>query len=90
MYRTPVMVMGDGMLGQMMEPVEFKAQETRELPEKTWAATGTKGQRKHNVINSLYLQSEELEKHNIKLEAKYTEIKKNEVRYEMYKEKMLN
>ena len=84
-YRTPVMVVADGMIGQMMEPVDFdKERKTRELPEKTWAANGTKGQRKPNVINSLYLQSEELEEHNLKLEKKYKAIEENEVQYEMY------
>lgn len=84
-YRTPVMVVADGMIGQMMEPVDFdKERKTRELPEKTWAANGTKGKRKPNVINSLYLQSEELEQHNLKLEKKYKEIEENEVQYEMY------
>ncbi|KYH35248.1 2-oxoglutarate oxidoreductase subunit KorA [Clostridium tepidiprofundi DSM 19306] len=84
MYRTPCMVMGDGMLGQMMEPVEFKDRQKRELPEKTWAATGLKGRKQHNVINSLFLKPEELEEHNYKLQRKYEEIKKNEVRYELY------
>ena len=84
-YRTPVMVVADGMIGQMMEPVDFdKERKTREIPEKTWAANGTKGQRKPNVINSLYLQSEELEQHNLKLEKKYKAIEENEVQYEMY------
>ena len=84
-YRTPVMVVADGMIGQMMEPVDFdKERKTREVPEKTWAANGTKGQRKPNVINSLYLQSEELEEHNLKLEKKYKAIEENEVQYEMY------
>lgn len=85
LYRTPVMVVADGMIGQMMEPVDFdKERKTRKLPEKTWAANGTKGQRKPNVINSLYLQSEELEEHNLKLEKKYKTIEENEVQYEMY------
>ena len=84
-YRTPVMVVADGMIGQMMEPVDFdKERKTREIPQKTWATTGTKGQRKPNVINSLYLQSEELEQHNLKLEKKYKAIEENEVQYEMY------
>ena len=84
-YRTPVMVVADGMIGQMMEPVDFdKERKTRELPEKTWAANGTKGERKPNVINSLYLQSEELEQQNLKLEKKYQAIEENEVQYEMY------
>ncbi|WP_373897515.1 3-methyl-2-oxobutanoate dehydrogenase subunit VorB [Haloimpatiens sp. FM7315] len=84
MYRTPCMVMGDGMLGQMMEPVEFKERQAIELKEKTWAANGLNGREKHNVINSLYLKPEDLEKHNIKLQEKYKEIKEKEVRYELY------
>lgn len=85
LYRTPVMVLADGMIGQMMEPVDFdKERKTREIPQKAWATTGTKGQRKPNVINSLYLQSEELEQHNLKLEKKYKAIEENEVQYEMY------
>ena len=85
LYRTPVMVLADGMIGQMMEPVDFdKERKTREIPQKTWATTGTKGQRKPNVINSLYLQTEELEQHNLKLEKKYKAIEENEVQYEMY------
>ena len=85
LYRTPVMVLADGMIGQMMEPVDFdKERKTREIPQKTWATTGTKGQRKPNVINSLYLQSEELEQHNLKIEKKYKAIEENEVQYEMY------
>ena len=85
LYRTPVMVLADGMIGQMMEPVDFdKERKTREIPQKTWATTGTKGQRKPNVINSLYLQSEEIEQHNLKLEKKYKAIEENEVQYEMY------
>jgi len=84
-YRTPVMVVADGMIGQMMEPVDFdKERRARELPEKTWASNGTKGERIPNVINSLYLQSEELEQHNLKLEKKYQTIEENEVQYEMY------
>ncbi|MGL4730377.1 MAG: 3-methyl-2-oxobutanoate dehydrogenase subunit VorB [Clostridium sp.] len=84
MYRTPVMVMGDGMLGQMMEPVEFKEREQKQLPEKTWAANGLHGRKQHNVINSLYLKPEQLEEHNKHLQEKYAKIKENEVRYEMF------
>jgi 2-oxoglutarate/2-oxoacid ferredoxin oxidoreductase subunit alpha len=84
-YRTPVMVMGDGMLGQMMEPVEFKERQKRELPSKdSWATTGLKGRKSHNITNSLYLKAEELEAHNIKLQAKFAEIEKNEVKYELF------
>ena len=83
-YRNPVMILGDGMIGQMMEPVEFKAPEKRELPEKDWATVGTGGKRKPNIINSLYLEAEELERHNIKLQKKYQEMKQNEVKVESY------
>lgn len=84
MYRTPVMVMGDGMIGQMMEPVEFKEREARALPEKDWAADGLNGRAKHNVINSLFLKADELEQHNLKLGRKFDAIKEHEVRYELY------
>lgn len=85
-YRTPCMIMGDGMLGQMMEPVEFKERVQRELPSKDdWKADGLRGRKKHNIINSLYLQPELLEKHNEYLSKKYKEIKNNEVKYELYK-----
>ncbi len=83
-YRTPVMIMGDGMMGQMMEPVEFKEREARELPVKTWAAEGLRGRKTHNVINSLYLKPEGLEDHNKKLQAKFKAIKENEVKYELF------
>lgn len=83
-YRTPVMVMGDGMLGQMMEPVEFADVEERELPVKEWAANGLGDRKKHNVINSLFLKADELENHNIHLFKKFDAIKANEVRYELY------
>ncbi|MBB6215119.1 2-oxoglutarate ferredoxin oxidoreductase subunit alpha [Anaerosolibacter carboniphilus] len=83
-YRNPVMVIGDGMIGQMMEPIEFNEPKKRELPEKDWATTGTKGARKPNIINSLALDPAELEKHNIKLKAKYNAMEENEVRYEAY------
>ena len=82
-YRNPVMVMGDGMLGQMMEPVEFKDRTKRVLPVKDWVASGLNGRKTHNIINSLFLEADILEKHNIHLQAKYEEIAKNEVRYEI-------
>lgn len=82
-YRTPVMLIGDGMIGQMMEPVEFKEPPKRDLPPKDWATTGTKGKRKTNVINSLYLDPAELERHNLKLLERYKEIEKKEVKCEV-------
>ncbi|MGL5439366.1 MAG: 3-methyl-2-oxobutanoate dehydrogenase subunit VorB [Filifactoraceae bacterium] len=81
-YRIPVIVLADGMIGQMMEAVEFKDRPKVELPEKTWATTGTKGKRKPNIINSLYLKPEVLEEHNIHLQAKYDEITAKEVLFE--------
>lgn len=83
-YRNPVMILGDGMIGQMMEPVEFREVKKRNLPEKTWATVGTKGQRKPNIINSLFIDPAECEKHNLKLFEKYKEIEKNEVKVEEY------
>jgi 2-oxoglutarate ferredoxin oxidoreductase subunit alpha len=81
-YRIPVMVLGDGMIGQMMEAVEFKEYVPRELPDKDWATTGTKESREPRIINSLYLEPELLQEHNNNLEIKHKLIEKNEVRYE--------
>jgi len=83
-YRTPVMVIADGMIGQMMEPVEFNERTGRELGEKTWATVGTKEEREPNIINSLFLQPEELEVHCIRLEKKYETMRENECRWEEY------
>lgn len=83
-YRNPVMVVGDGMIGQMMEPIEFKEPKKRELPPKDWATTGTQGKRKPNIINSLRLDPQELENLNFKFQEKYKEMEEKEVRYEMF------
>lgn len=83
-YRNPVLILGDGMIGQMMEPVEFKERTKKDLPSKEWATTGTKGTRKPNIVNSLYLNAEDLEKHNVKLQAKYDIMREKEVRVESY------
>ncbi len=82
-YRNPVLILGDGLIGQMMEPVEFHdgRQPIKELEPKTWAATGCDGSRPTNVINSLFLDPAELEQHNIKLTAKYDLMTADEVRY---------
>ncbi|MBU0718217.1 MAG: 3-methyl-2-oxobutanoate dehydrogenase subunit VorB [Planctomycetes bacterium] len=83
-YLTPVMVMGDGMIGQMMEPVEFPPErDIATLPEKPWAATGARG-RAPNIINSLYLNEDECNANNWKLKEKYDEIVKREKRSEAY------
>jgi len=85
-YRNPVMVLGDGLIGQMMEPVEFGTERkpVRELAPKTWAATGWKGDRPRAIINSLFLDPEVLERHNRKLKAKYDAMERDEVRVATY------
>lgn len=84
-YRNPVMILGDGMLGQMMEPVDFDniKKSGRQIPEKTWATTGMGSRKVRNIINSLELDPQVLENHNIDLFKKYERAEKNEVRYEM-------
>jgi 2-oxoglutarate/2-oxoacid ferredoxin oxidoreductase subunit alpha len=81
-YRMAVMILGDGALGQMMEPVEFNALPRTDLPAKTWASTGLKGRTKPNIINSLHLLPEKLELHNIHLQEKYALVNQKEIRYE--------
>lgn len=81
-YRNPVMVLADGMIGQMMEPIEWKDFEPAKLPPKDWATTGTKGKRKHNIINSLFIDAAGCEQHNIDLAKKYDAMQANEIRFE--------
>lgn len=86
-YRTPAMILSDGVIGQMMEKVvlpPFKPRRTEEeiLKECPWASTGCDGSRKRNVITSLELKSEVMEVRNIHLQEKYKTIRENEVRYE--------
>ena len=85
-YRNPVMILGDGLIGQMMEPVEFHEgrEPIKELEPKTWATTGCDGSRPTNIINSLFLDPEELEQHNIRLKAKYDKMVENEIRFATY------
>lgn len=82
-YRTPVMILADGMLGQMMEPVVLPERKT-EFIEKPWAVTGTKGKRPHNVVTSLHLQPEDLERTNVERFERYHRIKATEQRAEEY------
>jgi 2-oxoglutarate ferredoxin oxidoreductase subunit alpha len=83
-YRNPVMVIGDGMIGQMMEPVEFPDKyEEPELPEDDWALTGAKG-RPARIIKSLFLDPYALEQNSIDLFEKYEKMKAEEARYELY------
>ncbi|MEW6097282.1 MAG: 3-methyl-2-oxobutanoate dehydrogenase subunit VorB [bacterium] len=69
-YRNPAMILADGLLGQMIEPVELKPIKKAKLPPKTWTLTGAKG-REANVIKSLYIDPPKLEAHNWKLYEKY-------------------
>lgn len=82
-YRNQVFVLGDGALGQMMEPLEFKPIYTKPV-DKPWAARGLGTRKTPNIINSLYLKPEQLEAHNIKLQKKYQIITENETRWEEY------
>jgi 2-oxoglutarate ferredoxin oxidoreductase subunit alpha len=85
-YRNPVMILGDGFMGQMMEAVEFKeaSSSTDSSDAEEWAV-GYMGKRgKRALVKSLYLDPEELEQHNHKLHKKYDAMTQNEVRYESY------
>jgi 2-oxoglutarate ferredoxin oxidoreductase subunit alpha len=82
-YRTPVMVLGDGMIGQMMEPVEFVDRQPQTV-EKPWATDGKQGKREPNIINSLFIDPQALEDHNARLEEKFDLMKKNETRVETF------
>ena len=82
-YRTPVIILGDGLLGQMMEPIVLPKPQaaSRKPQDKPWALTGCKG-RKANVVKSFYLKEGDLEKFNLKLQKKYRQIRLKEERYE--------
>ncbi|MHC4601434.1 MAG: 3-methyl-2-oxobutanoate dehydrogenase subunit VorB [Planctomycetota bacterium] len=81
-YRNPIMVIGDGMIGQMMEPVEFKVPRKKDF-DKSWAATGAKG-RDPLIIRSLFLDPYVLEKNNLEMQKKYKQMEAEEIRYEEY------
>ncbi len=82
-YRMTTMILADGTMGQMMEPVSLDF-EVGETVEKPWATTGTKMAREHNVVNSLFLKPEQLEKTNFERFERYEYIKQNEVMLEEY------
>ena len=82
-YRTPVMILGDSILAQMMEPVEPTPYTRPRLPEKTWALGGC-GNRQPNVIRSLYMAEGELERRNNVLQEKYHTMKMRDVRDQTY------
>lgn len=83
-YRMPAMILADGMLGQMMEPVEFKDKGEKVLPERPWAASGHQNKRKHNVVNSLYLTPQALENLVVERFERYEKIKATEQRASEY------
>ncbi|MBR2370576.1 MAG: 3-methyl-2-oxobutanoate dehydrogenase subunit VorB [Clostridia bacterium] len=82
-YRMTAMILADGTMGQMMEPVSLNYGEPKKI-EKPWAVTGTKCLRKHNVVNSLFLVPDELEQFNFARYERYKQIEENEVMYEEY------
>ena len=82
-YRMTAMILADGTMGQMMEPVSLDF-EIEEAPEKPWATTGTKMEREHNIVNSLFLSPEKLEEENFKRYERYKYIEENESMYEEY------
>lgn len=85
-YRMPVMILGDGMLGQIMEAVELPEMiDTAKLAKKDWATTGEGFGDTRRIVNSLYIVPDELEALNQKMDRVYQEVKKNECKVEEYK-----
>jgi len=82
-YRMPAMLLCDGTMGQMMEPVELPDEKVN-VVEKPWAVTGTGNARKHNIINSLYLKPEILEEKNFERYERYKLIEETEARHESF------
>ena len=82
-YRMTSMILADGTIGQMMEPISFEDAEI-EVYDKPWALTGHEGKRKHNIVNSLYLQPDKLEKVNFERYERYKIVEENEPMWEEY------
>ena len=82
-YLMTSMILADGTIGQMMEPISFEDAEI-EVYDKPWALTGTKGEREHNVVNSLYLQPDELEVKNFQRYERYKIVEETEAMWEEY------
>ena len=82
-YRMTAMILADGTIGQMMEPITFEDAEITTY-EKPWALTGTECKRTHNIVNSLYLKPDELERTNFERFEKYAEIERCEAMWENY------
>jgi 2-oxoisovalerate ferredoxin oxidoreductase alpha subunit len=81
-YRNPTIVLSDGFVGQMMEPLDLEYHETA-LPEKPWAVKGT-AETRQNLVTSIFLDPDELEAHQRKMEAKYARARQEEPRHELY------
>ncbi len=88
-YRAPVLILSDGLIGQMMEKVTLRPQQERLSAEEIvsrygdWALTGKNG-RERNIVTSLYLESERMEKRVMKLKAKYAQMEEEDMRYETF------
>ncbi len=82
-YLMTAMILADGTIGQMMEPITFE-EAAVETYDKPWALTGTQMRRKHNIVNSLYLKSDELEQKNFERYERYKAVEEDEVMYEQY------
>ena len=83
-YNMIAMLLADGTIGQMMEPISFEDVEI-ETYAKPWALTGTECKRRHNIVNSLYLNPEELERKNFERYERYRAVEENEAMYEAYR-----
>ena len=82
-YLMTAMILADGTIGQMMEPISFEDAEI-ETYEKPWALTGTECKRPHNIVNSLYLKPDELEQKNFERYERYAQVEENEPMWEEY------
>ena len=83
-YRMPAMLLADGTMGQMMEPVVLPEETVLEKSAPDWAVTGTEGKRPHNIINSLYLSPAELEQKNIERFERYARLAEKETMWEEF------
>lgn len=81
-YRNPVIVLADGLIGQMMEPIVWQERRGRELPAKTWAASGRKDRDHNNFVTSLFIDAQSCEEHNRRLAQKFSEMEARECRWE--------
>lgn len=82
-YRMTAMILADGTMGQMMEPVSLDF-DVAPMPAKPWATTGTKMAREHNIVNSLFLSPDQLERTNFERFDRYAKIEETEAMYEEY------